>query len=68
MSNSFALELQKGVCAALATNNGVTALADLTAAFNAIRTGVQIGHDIEGMAKDLSRWGKACADFDFAEK
>ena len=46
----------------------VTALAGATAAFNAIRKGVQIGRDIEGMAKDLSRWGQACADFDFAEK
>ena len=46
----------------------VTALAGATAAFNAIRKGVQIGLDLEGMAKDLSRWEKACADFDFAEK
>ena len=46
----------------------VTALAGATAAFNAIRKDVQIGRDLEGMAKDLSRWGKACADFDFAEK
>ena len=40
MSNSFALELQKGVFAALLANSGVTALAGLTAAFNAIRKGV----------------------------
>ena len=46
----------------------VTALAGATAAFNAIRKDVQISRDLEGMAKDLSRWGKACADFDFAEK
>ena len=46
----------------------VTALAGATAAFNAIRKSVQIGRDLEGMAKDVSRWGKACADFDFAEK
>jgi len=37
-------------------------------AFNAIRKGVQVGRDLEGMASDLSRWGKACADFDFAEQ
>ena len=42
--------------------------AGATTAFNAIRKGVQIGRDIEGMAKNLSRWGQACADFDFAEK
>ena len=46
----------------------VAALAGAIAAFNAIRKGVQIGRDIEGIAKDLSRWGQACADFDFAEK
>ena len=46
----------------------VTALTGATAAFNAIRKGVQVGRDLEGIAKDLSRWGKACADFDFAEK
>ena len=40
VSNSFALELQKGVFAALLANSGVTALAGLTAAFNAIRKGV----------------------------
>ena len=68
VSNSFALELQKGVFAALLANSGVTALAGLTAAFNAIRKGVQIGQHLEGVAKDLSRWGKACADFDLVEK
>ena len=45
-----------------------TALALASSAFQAIRKGVQVGRDLEGMAKDLSRWGKACADFDFAEK
>ena len=37
-------------------------------AFNALRKGIQMGRDVESMAKDLSRWGKACADFDFAEQ
>ena len=46
----------------------VTALAGATAAFNAIKKGIQFGRDLEGMANDLSRWGRACADFDFAEK
>ena len=36
--------------------------------FCKIPEGAQVGRDLEGMAKDLSRWGKACADFDFAEK
>ena len=46
----------------------VTAIAGATAAFNAIKKGVQIGRDLEAMGKDLSRWGKACADFDFAKR
>ena len=37
----------------------VTALTGATAAFNAIRKGVQVGRDLEGIAKDLSRWRKA---------
>ena len=45
-----------------------TALALATSAFQAIRKGCQIGRDLEGMGKDLSRWGKAMADFDFAAK
>ena len=55
MSNSFALELEKAVRAVLVTNSSVTVFAGASTAFNAIRKGVQIGHDIEGMAKDLSR-------------
>ena len=45
-----------------------TALALASSAFSAIRKGCQIGRDLEGMGKDLSRWGKAMADFDFAAK
>ena len=45
-----------------------TALALASSAFQAIRKGCQIGRDLEGMGKDLSRWGKAMADFDFAAK
>ena len=55
VSNSFALELEKAVRAVLVTNSSVTVFAGASTAFNAIRKGVQIGHDIEGMAKDLSR-------------
>ena len=43
-----------------------TAIALASSAFQAIRKGCQIGRDLEGMGKDLSRWGKAMADFDFA--
>ena len=46
----------------------VTAIAGASAAFNAIKKGVQLGRDLASMGKDLSRWGKACADFDFAKR
>ena len=46
----------------------VTAIAGATAAFNAIKKGCQIGRDLEGMGKDLSRWSKSLADFEFAAK
>ena len=39
-----------------------------SSAFQAMRKGCQIGRDLAGMGKDLSRWGKAMADFDFAAK
>ena len=46
----------------------ITAIAGATAAFNAIKQGVQIGRDLEGMAGYLGRWSKAISDFDFAAK
>ena len=46
----------------------VTALAVATTAFNAIKKGIQFGRDLESMANDLSHWGRASADFEFAEK
>ena len=46
----------------------VTAIAGASAAFNAIKKGIQVGRDIEAMGKDLARWGGAMADLDFAEK
>ena len=45
-----------------------TAMMAAGAAFSAIKKGVQVGRDLESMGKDLSRWGKACADFSFAEQ
>lgn len=45
-----------------------SAIVMATSAFSALRKGIQMGRDVESMAKDLSRWGKACADFDFAEQ
>ena len=55
-------------CGALNMIDPVTAIGAASAAFSAIKKGVQIGRDLESMGKDLSRWGKACADFDFAKR
>ena len=40
----------------------------LIEAYCKIPQGAQVGQHLEGVAKDLSRWGKACADFDLVEK
>ena len=42
----------------------VTVMATATAAFNAVKKGVQIGRDIESMASDLGRWMGALSDLD----
>ena len=39
-----------------------------TAAFNAIKKGVQFGRDIESMASDIGRWMNAMSDITEAEK
>lgn len=46
----------------------VTAIAGATAAFNAIKKGIQVGRDLQDMGQSLSKWGSAMADLDFAEK
>jgi hypothetical protein len=46
----------------------ITAIATATAAFGAIKKGIQFGKDLEGMASDLSRWAGAMSDLDFADK
>ena len=46
----------------------VTVMATATAAFNAVKKGVQIGRDIESMASDLGRWMGALSDLDMLEK
>ena len=42
----------------------VTALATATAAFNAVKRGVEMGQDIENMAGDIGKWMGAVSDFD----
>ena len=46
----------------------VTVMATATAAFNAVKKGMQIGRDIESMASDLGRWMGALSDLDMLEK
>ena len=46
----------------------VSAMAAGSAAFSAIKKGVQIGRDIESMASDIGRWMNAMSDITEAEK
>ena len=46
----------------------VTAIAGATAAFNAIKKGIQVGRDLQDMGSQLSQWAGAIADLDFADR
>jgi len=46
----------------------ISAMATASAAFGAIKKGMQVGRDIEQMAGDLSRWMGAMSDLEQAEK
>ena len=46
----------------------VTAIAGATAAFNAIKKGIQVGRDLQDMGGQLSQWAGAIADLDFADR
>ena len=46
----------------------ITAIAGATAAFNTIKSGFQMGRDIEGMAGDLGRWMSCISDLKKAEE
>jgi hypothetical protein len=46
----------------------VTAIAGATAAFNAIKKGIQVGRDLQDMGGQLSQWAGAVADLDFADR
>tara|TARA_X000000950_G_C13648492_1_gene550641 strand:- start:96 stop:575 length:480 start_codon:yes stop_codon:yes gene_type:complete len=46
----------------------VTAIAGATAAFNAIKSGFNVGRDIESMSSDLSRWMSCISDLKKAEE
>jgi deferrochelatase/peroxidase EfeB len=46
----------------------ITAIAGASAAFNAIKKGIQVGKDLQDMGGQLSQWAGAMADIDFAKQ
>jgi len=46
----------------------VTAVGIATSAFNAIKQGIAVGRDLQDMTGQLSQWGKAFSDFNYAEE
>ena len=45
----------------------LTAVGLATSAYNAIKQGVAVGRELQDMTGQLSQWGKAFSDFNFAE-
>ena len=46
----------------------LTACGLATSAFNAIKQGIAVGRDLQDMTGQLSQWGKAFSDFNYAEE
>jgi len=46
----------------------VTAIAGATAAFNALKKGIQVGKDLQDMGGQLSKWAGAMSDLDFVDR
>jgi hypothetical protein len=46
----------------------ISAFAAATAAFNAVKRGVELGQEIEGIASQLGKWFSACADLNKADE
>ena len=46
----------------------ITAIAGATAAFNALKKGIQVGKDLQDMGGTMAKWAGAVADLDFADK
>ena len=46
----------------------ITAIAGATAAFNALKKGIQVGKDLQDMGGQLSQWAGAMSDIDFVDK
>lgn len=46
----------------------ITAVGVATSAFNAIKQGIAVGRDLQDMSGQLSKWGQAFSDFNYAEE
>lgn len=46
----------------------ISAVGLATSAFNAIKQGIAVGRDLQDMGGQLSQWGKAFSDFNYAEE
>ena len=46
----------------------ITAIAGATAAFNAVKKGIQVGKDLQDMGGTMAKWAGAVADLDFADR
>lgn len=46
----------------------VTCVGLATGAFNAIKQGIAVGRDLQDMSSQLSKWGQAFSDFNYAEE
>tara|TARA_R110001592_G_scaffold3582_12_gene20658 strand:- start:3605 stop:4069 length:465 start_codon:yes stop_codon:yes gene_type:complete len=46
----------------------ITAVAGATAAFNALKKGMQVGKDLQDMGGQLAQWAGAISDLDFADR
>ena len=46
----------------------ITAVAGATAAFNALKKGIQVGKDLQDMGSQLSKWAGCISDLDFADR
>lgn len=46
----------------------ITAIAGATAAFNALKKGIQVGKDLQDMGTQLTKWAGCISDLDFADR
>ena len=46
----------------------ITAIAGATAAFNALKKGIQVGKDLQDMGGTMAKWAGSIADLDFADR